>query len=160
LVSAIKASDAKQVSFLLTDPGLVSSGSQADANFTFSFNGFTLTPLLLAIQCVGVDQADYAILESLMQAYADLNHAEATTGFTPIIMACHINTEEESLAVVERLVSHRFYVDQPRIVNVDAQDSSGCSALHYAAATGKAKLCKYLVEELQVSTELSNNAGL
>jgi len=141
LIDAIKNSDYGLVSKLLTDPGLVATGTQADVNFTVKFNGFVLSPLLLAIQFVKANETNHSIIQDLMNAYADLNCVEENTGFTPIIMACHLNTEQDSINVIEMLVNHRFYKGQPMIVNVNSVDLFGCSALHYASHTGKLKLC-------------------
>ena len=82
------------LSLLNVDPV---TGNSADVNFNVIFNGFIMSPLLLAIQCFGENQGETTIISELLKKYADINHKEALTGFNCLIMACHLTTESDSL---------------------------------------------------------------
>lgn len=49
LKQAILVNNHEKVKELLTDETLAAQGFQADVNFTLEFNGFRMSPLLLAI---------------------------------------------------------------------------------------------------------------
>ena len=79
-------------------------------------------------------QADLPILQDLLDNYADVNQGEPTQGdLTPLMAACQIERERDALEVVKLLCSHRHYVEQEKLANVDLQDTAGNTALHYAA---------------------------
>jgi len=69
-------------------------------------------------------------------------------------MACHIDNETDSLAVVKLLCNHSFDKKAARIVNADATDNQGRTPLHHAAWRNKLTVCKYLVEEIGVDTTM------
>jgi len=50
LKNAIIKNDSNKVRELLTDENLLVQGFQADVNYLLQFNGFKMSPLLLAIQ--------------------------------------------------------------------------------------------------------------
>ena len=75
------------------------------------------------------------------------------------MMACHLNTEADSLRIVKTLCEHKYYEDQPRVIDIDKVDKIGNTALHHAAATGKLSVCKYLLEQ-QNAQKLRNNDGM
>lgn len=91
-----------------------------------------------------------------MENYADLNSREERTGFTPIMMACHLNTESDSLRIIKMLCKHRHYPDQPQLVDVDAQDLALNTALHHAALTNKLSVCEYLINTQNVKIGVKN----
>jgi len=97
------------------------------------------------------------LIKELLKNYADVNYAEENSGFTPLIMACHLNNEQDAIRVIETLCNHRHTEDQPRLVNVDFQDFAMNTALHHAAITNKFHLCKYLVEVQKAELSLKNN---
>mmetsp|Transcript_4376 Transcript_4376/g.7401 ORF Transcript_4376/g.7401 Transcript_4376/m.7401 type:complete len:208 (+) Transcript_4376:452-1075(+) len=156
---AIIENDAEQVRYLCSDEVLNAEGQQADVNYTFTFNGFVLSPLLLAIQSFRANSEDTSIIEELLKNYADINFAEAKIGFSSPIMATLLNTEADSLRIIRLLSRHKFYEGQPPIVNLNAQDKMGNTALHYAAHTNKINVCRFLVEEKEVDLTLKNGDG-
>jgi len=85
-----------------------------------------------------------------LKNYADINRVEERLGFTAVIMACHLNTEKDSLKILKLLCKHSFDKGKTRVVNVDAADHIGRSPLHHAAWTNKKEVCKYLIEEIKV----------
>ena len=56
-----------------------------------------------------VQAFDIATAKELIKNYADLNFREEKTGFTPIMMACHLNTEPDALKIVQLLCDHRYF---------------------------------------------------
>ena len=87
-----------------------------------------------------------SIIQTLISNYADLNFKEEKTGFSPIMMACHLNTENDAMRIIMLMANHTFYANQSRIVDFNAQDIVFNTCLHHAAHTNKMNLCKYLVE--------------
>ena len=73
------------------------------------FNGFRMSPLLLAIQTYQKDQKETTVIEELIKNYADLNFKEEKTGFNPVMMACHLNTESDALTIIKLLVTHKYF---------------------------------------------------
>ena len=82
----------------------------------------------------------------MIKNYADLNFKEEKTGFNAIIMACHLNTEPDALKIIELLISHKYFANQSRIVEINAVDVVGNTALHHAAHTNKLNVVKYLIQ--------------
>jgi len=68
-----------------------------------------LSPLLFAIRCFKTDQGDTEIIKALLQSYADINHAEEKTGFTCLIMCCHLVNEADALKIIKLLCEHRNF---------------------------------------------------
>jgi hypothetical protein len=88
----------------------------------------------------------------LLKNYADINRTEERLGFTAVMMACHLNTESDSLRIVKLLCAHSFDKGKTRVVNVDATDHVGRSLLHHAAWTNKKQVCQFLIETISVDT--------
>ena len=107
-----------------------------------------LSPLLFAIQCYPKDQSDITIIRELLDKYADRNYSESINGFNSLMMACHLNTETDSLRIIKTICEHKYYEEQERVIDVDKVDKIGNTALHHAAATGKLSVCKYLLDTL------------
>lgn len=129
----------------------------ADVNCTLKFNGFELSPLLLAIQVYKEKQGESKVIKELLANYADINRSEQKLGITPLINATHLNHEADALDVCQTLCKHRLFEGQPMPIDKDATDLAGNTALHHAALTNKFLLCKYLIEEQNVSTTISNS---
>lgn len=143
---AIQSNNAKEAIELISNEQLVAQGQHADVNQKFLFDDMLLSPLLFAIRCFKNDQGDTAIIEALLKNYADINHAEERTGFTCLIMCCHLVNAADALKLVKLLCEHQNFKGQARIVNIDAQDVGLNTPLHHAALTGKLAVCKYLIE--------------
>lgn len=62
----------ERVKLYLEDENLNSQGYQADVNCKIEFNGFRLTPLLLAIQ-VYQPKWNLDVIKCLLANYADVN---------------------------------------------------------------------------------------
>ena len=90
-------------------------------------------------------QNDTFIIELLVRNYADMNFREQKTGFNPISMACHLNTEQDALLIIKLLCDHRYYQGQERIIDVNSADAIGSTCLHHAALTNKLSVCQYLI---------------
>lgn len=88
----------------------------------------------------------------LLKNYADINRIEERLGFTAIIMACHLNTEADSLRILKILCNHSFDKGKTRVANVNADDHIGRTPLHHAAWTNKMEVCKFLIETIKVDT--------
>jgi serine/threonine protein kinase len=114
---------------------------------------------MLAIQTFRENQDETGIIEELVKNYADLNFREEKTGFTPIMMASHLNTEGDAIRIVKLLCAHKYYEDQPRIVDIDARDAVQNTCLHHAAISNKLNLCKYLIEMEKADLTLKNLEG-
>ena len=72
-------------------------------------------------------------------------------------MACHLNTEADALKIIKLLVTHRYFANQSRIVDINAQDLAGNTCLHHAAHSCKLSVVKYLIEELGVKRDIKNS---
>lgn len=105
-------------------------------------------------------QNDTFIIELLLRNYADLNFKEQKTGFNPITMACHLNTEQDALLIIKLLCSHRYYEGQTRIIDVNFKDLIGNTCLHHAALTNKLSVCQYLIQDQEADTSIVNQEGL
>ena len=119
----------------------------ADVNCAININGFKLSPLLLAIQSFYLNQKEADVIQELLKNYADINCFEQNLGFSPLIMAAHLNNEVDAVYVTQILCNHRLFEGQPKIIDVDAVDLTGNTALHHAALTNKINLVKYLIQE-------------
>lgn len=82
---------------LINDPD---ETKRADVNQKFMYDDMMLSPLLFAIRCFKNDQSDTSIMKALLQSYADINHAEEKTGFTCLIMSCHLVNESDALKII------------------------------------------------------------
>ena len=72
------------------------------------------------------------------------------------MMACHLNTEDDALRIIQLLCRHRFYAGQARCVDVDAKDYACNTPLHHAALTNKLAVCQYLINEEKADTSPKN----
>ena len=97
-----------------------------------------------------------SIIETLLTNYADINHREEQTGFNCLMMACHLNTENDALQIIKLLCQHKFYDSQERCVDINAQDFALNTTLHHAVLTGKLSICQYLINEQQCDTTQKN----
>lgn len=143
----------------MNNEDVISAGQQADVNQKFLYDDMMLSPLLFAIRCYHTGQGDTAIIKALLSNYADINYAEEHTGFTCLIMCCHLVNEADALKVAQLLCEHTNYENQPRMVNVDAQDIGLNTPLHHAALTNKLSVCQYLMAQ-KVNTTLKNRDEL
>ena len=48
-------------------------------------------------------------IELLLNQYADVNFLEKNVGFTPLMVACHMRNEEDSIRVVSLICNHKYY---------------------------------------------------
>lgn len=84
---------------------------------------------------------------------ADLTCSEYHTGLTPLMLACHLNKEEDAVAIAKLLLHHSSNQD------LDTGDIASNTALHHAAMANKLALCKLLIEK-KASTDKVNKDGL
>ena len=84
---------------------------RADVNQKFMFDDMMLSPLLFAIRCYKVNQGESVIIEKLLENYADINHAEEKTGFSCLIMCCHLVNEADALKLIKLLCEFRNIKD-------------------------------------------------
>lgn len=103
---AIQGNDVKEAITLIND---IDETKRADVNQKFQYDDMTLSPLLFAIRCYKNDQGDTSIMESLLKSYADINYAEEKTGFTCLIMSCHLMNESDALKIIKLLCEHKNY---------------------------------------------------
>ena len=100
---------------------------------------------MFAIACFRGTKAQADTIKALLIKGADVDdYSEHYTGLTPLMMACHLKSDEDSLTVAKMLI------DQYPDLDLFAEDIAQNTVLHHAAMENKLEVCKYLLEEKKV----------
>ena len=81
------------------------------------------------------------MVKLLIDGGANIAYSERSTGMTALMMLCHLESEDDSLAIADAILEQ----DCSEVINL--QDIGLNSALHHAVMTSKVEICKLLIEK-------------